>query len=184
MGTLTPAGRLIRGGTVFRVCQRPRASLGPGLFGSGPTMPQGTRRREPVSGRSPLFTQRNVNPFRLQPPSTLPVMESGGSQTGQTPSGLRQSLAGSPGQPAESSLRKLRTGVSAGVALHLPSRGRSYLRLPAIQTRPDRDFHPAVLLRSKAHECGDASPLWLVWILPDGAAAEQKQPKAGVPLCL
>jgi hypothetical protein len=81
-------------------------------------------------------------------------IESGGSPNDPTPSGLHRSLAGSPRQPAESSLLALRTGTSVGVALHLPSRGRSYLHLPAIQFRPDRDFHPASSLRSKAHECG------------------------------
>ena len=42
-------------------------------------------------------------------------------RTGQTPSGLRPSLAGSPGQLAESSLLALRTGRSPVVAPHLLS---------------------------------------------------------------
>jgi hypothetical protein len=94
--------------------------------------------RVPKSGRSPLFTTTNRPP--LPSPTTccstgsrVRVETSGlaacaGLATCTPPFqwdgaslGLRQSLAGSPEQPAESSSRKLRTRGSPGVALHLLS---------------------------------------------------------------
>src|SRR6266508_4119012 len=72
---------------------------------------------------------------------------------------LHQSLGSWPRQPAESSLPKLRTGRSPWVALHLVSRRRSDLRIQKLQTSFDADLHRADSRRSKAHECGDSSPL-------------------------
>src|SRR5262252_3834276 len=53
----------------------------------------------------------------------------------------------------------LRTGRSPPVALHLASRRRSYSRLRAGELLPEGDFHPLVQRASRAHECGDLSPL-------------------------
>ena len=88
-----------------------------------PPIPSPTTNCPCWSCRSGLSDQHV--PRRRQPPVNRGILVKGPQRLG-----LRPSLGGSPRQPAESSLRKLRTGSSPGVALHLPSRGRSYLRLP------------------------------------------------------
>ena len=55
-------------------------------------------------------------------------------------SGLRQSLAGSPVSPAESSSQLLRTGRSPPVASHPLSQGRSYFQLQAGARLLDEDL--------------------------------------------
>ena len=64
---------------------------------------------------------------------------------------LRQFLAGSPHNKAESSSLPLRTGRSPPDASHPASRRRSFVQLQAGERMPEKDFHLSDQTHSQTH---------------------------------
>ncbi|CAN5701764.1 hypothetical protein BH23PLA1_BH23PLA1_31590 [soil metagenome] len=165
MAPLTPAGRVLRTGSVMN------ARL---VFPAG------------LSASCAWPSDHSVSNHPVGLVIALPHYPSASRASGLLRSGLRLTLAGSPRDKAESSSLALRTGRSPPVAPHPASRRRSYVQLQAGECMPEEDFHLSDQAHLQTHYGGHRPPSfpalwmggggspplqdWVIWALKGGQA--------------